>query len=274
MSDLRTILDNTSQELTKVGRKVGICSARGNANVLPQDVYDVWRSYANFDIVLRQTISVLDCRDYAWKELKLLADTALAGLGKPIDDEVRFGGVQMPLSVARVLAIDSYLTSTWSVYDRLSNVLGRIIGNEGTRENPLGKSNPKLMEDFIGVKRSLDCFGLQTVLGKTYRQLIGFSYLMRNGFVHEGGDVDKVHILSGQTFGDAFKLDAATADQLNRAIENRYKMPNVTIIQQGDLCLQLQVCHQKLDNMFGSLLEFVIGSLMLEIEAFATVDGY
>lgn len=274
MCDLERVVRFSIQQIQGVGNSLKGLILNTN-NVINSANYQTWIEKSNFVERLDNTLPLFPIRDIACKGLGNISLCIKSGAFNPATSTVDYGGVDVPVSVARMLAMTTYLASYWSLYDCLINIIGRVVGCESIRKNPMGKRNPKLVETFLLEEKSgIDPLGIRDILLKSYSNYIGFSYLLRNCYVHEGGMVNGTKILSSGITDEAFSVDDDVAEKLNQEIATRYKIPNVTIVKRGDLVKQLQDCHAKLDDMYISLLRFMTGTLLIEIEAFATNDGF
>lgn len=268
MNDLEQEVRVSIKGLRDIENKIQFLSAQPNP-VFNRDVCTAWLEKTRYATNLEHSLPCFSVRAYAEKWFSNLSAYINSHMYEPIETMTGYCDTAIPVSIARTLAIDAYLAAHWGLYDRLSNVIGRVIGPETIRLNPSGKANPKIVETFFAEKQGIDVLGIRNILVNSYGDQVGFSYLLRNCFVHEGGMISDLPILSGIILRDAFTISQAVADKLNAEIASRYKMPNVTIAKSGDLFEQLRYCHASMDNMFVSLLQFMCGTLVVEIQAFA-----
>lgn len=273
MSDLEKEVQSTMTRLKNAENMLQTTSIN-LSNVINQDNYATWIEKTQYAKQLELTLPLFALRQHSEKGLMDLLLLCQSRERETVSSIVPYCGVSMPMASARELSIDSYLVAYWSVYDRLSNIIGRVVGNASIRRNPLGKLNPKLVETFLAEKNGIDVLGMRELIFKSYGYEIGFSYLIRNCYFHEGGMISDLPILSGLSFGDAFMLSDTVAEKLNNEISSRYKIPNVVIVKPDSLVRQLKDCHSKMDNLFVSLLRFMTGTLLVEIESFAAIDGF
>lgn len=273
MSDLEKEVLSTITRLKAAENEIQKTSVN-LCNVIDRDNYATWIEKTQYAKQFELTLPLFAVRQFSEKGLMDLLSLCKSRGREMVSAVVPYCGVSMPMSSARVLSIDSYLVAYWSVYDRLSNIIGRVVGNESIRKNPLGKSNPKLVETFLVEKNGIDVLGTKDLIFKSYGCEVGLSYLIRNCYVHDGGMIDDLPILSGLSFNDAFMISETVAEKLNDEITKRYKVPNAAIVQPGGLVEQLQGCHSKIENLFISLLRFMTGTLLVEIESFAAIDGF
>ena len=266
MCSVLTQQQSLSESLEQVSIKID--------NVIDKDVYETWLLKCGLIRSLDKIIPLWDVRDAAYQNLLILKRFLDCHSSEPIGNAIPFGGANVTASIATTLAIDAYLSACWSLYDCLSNVIGRVVGDENVRNNPQGRLNPKLIETFLAVKQGIDVLGSRDILLKSFGQRIGFSYLLRNCYVHEGGMIGGSTILQEKTMEDAFVITSDVADKINNEISIRYRIPNTIIAKKGSVIDQLSECHAQLDQMFVSLLRFMMGTLLVEVEAFAAQDGF
>lgn len=268
-SAMRSVLkqqQSLAEELRRVSINLG--------NVIDNNVYETWLSKCGHIQSLEKIVPLSDIRDVAYQNLLNLKRSFDCYPNEPIGNMVPFGGTNISASIATTLAMNAYLSACWALFDCLSNIIGRVVGDESIRNNPQGRSNPKLIETFLAVKQGIDVLGSREILLKSYGQRIGFSYLLRNCYVHEGGMINGFPLLQGETMEAAFVITKEVAEKINDEIFSRYKIPNTTIVKDGDVIGQLYECHSQLDQMFVSLLRFMMGTLVIEVEAFAAQDGF
>lgn len=240
-----------------------------------QKIKDIWSAKAELCADLKETEILFGCRGAAMRCLENLRDNMLKVGSEPLSVMVDFGAVKMPAYAARLLAIDSYLAITWSIYDRLSNVLGRLMGGCEIVRNLNPAQNPKLVESFIAEKAKgyYQGFGVNELLLKLYDESIYASYFLRNSFVHDGGMMDNVPILTGTSAATCFVLSEEKAGTLNDRVAKRTGRQSSDIFKAVDLISQMKNCHNDLDEMFASLVEFVIGSFCTQVSSFGGKIG-
>lgn len=264
MTKLKAEIASLQGALYRIEREVQRVRTNPN-NAINDDIYKSWLETIRFATIgLQGTLPILAARDAAEKTLLGLAENLKSRDGGGLSSGVMWCGVHIPVPDARILAMDAYLAVCWALNDRLSNIIGRVIGNKKNRDN---QTSHKLVEAF----QRQDILGVSGILSNLYGEEIGFSYLLRNCYMHEGGMIDNTPILGGSTGCDAFEVTGPIAEKLNGEIGKR---PNATIAKQGNLIAQLQKCHERLDEMFVSLLRLMRGTLIVEIEAFADIDGF
>lgn len=234
-------------------------------------IYGDWLEKAKMHVDLGETVKLFECRASALRCLEGLRDYASKLGTKPISEKILHGTTEIPIFAARLLAIDSYIASTWSIYDRLSNVFGRIMGDAKNVGNNSSLHGPKLVEDLIGqIKGCYQGFGISELLSKLYGDVIYSSYFLRNSFMHDGGMMGNVPILSGSSAVACFELSKDNAEKMNRVVAGRSCASGAGLFKfsEGDFISQLKACNDDLDKMFISLARFVVGSFCAQVYLF------
>ena len=271
MNDLASTVHKAQSDLSSVHSAVQRVPP-GLANITAWlNIQGIWLKKAKLHEALGETVRLFECRTSALKCLEGLRDNVAKLGSKSISETILYGTTEMPIFAARLLAIDSYLASTWSIYDRLSNVFGRLMGDAEIVEDPSSAQSPKLVKDLAGqAKGCYQGFGTNELLSKLYGDVIYSSYFLRNSFMHDGGMMDNAQILSGSSAVACFELSKENADKLNRLVANGScgSGSGVFKFKEGDFISQLKECHDALDKMFLSLAEFVVGSFCAQVGLF------
>lgn len=270
MSDLTMAVNDAQQALNRILSQLQANNVR---YIRPNEkkVCENWINKARLCEDLDKTRWLFAYRETALANLNELRDCASIRSSEDIASLVAYGQGQAPMSVARVLAIDSYLATTWSIYDRITNVVGRLMGDESVANNPIAAQNPKIVEQFMYAKKCcFSGFGVSEVLTNLYAETIFFSYLLRNAYMHDGGVLEGSPILAGRSFGEAFLITQDVADLINEAIRKRSNMQLVSMCTTtDDLVIQLRICHEEIDKMFVGLLDFACESFVRQVSYFA-----
>ena len=273
MNDLASAVHKAQSDLSAVFPMLQPLSS-GSTNTM--NIQTIWFIKAKLHEDLGETLKLFECRASAMKCLEGLRDNTSKLGSKPISETILYGTTEMSIFAARLLAIDSYLASTWSIYDRLSNVFGRLMGDAKIVEAPSSAQNPKLVEDIIGqVKGCYHGFGTNELLSKLYGDLIYSSYFLRNSFMHDGGMIGNVSILSGSSAAACFELSKENAEKMNRAVSARLCGSGSGLFKftEGDFISQLRACHDDLDKMFIALAGFVVRSFCAQVYLFCGKIG-
>ena len=277
MSDLCSEVQQAQYKLLSVCSKVQASPSGLTNAIMWLPIQRPWLIKAKLHEALAETVKLFECRASALKCMENLRDNASKIGSKPIFETMVYGTAEIPISAARLLSIDSYLAVTWSIYDRLSNILGRLMGDAKVVDNTNAAQNPKLVEDLIGqTKGCYQGFGTSELLSKLYGEPIYSSYFVRNSFLHDGGMIGNVPILSGSIAAACFELSKENAEKINSAVTKRLCGTGSGIFKfrEGDFIDQLRECHDTLDKMFVSLAEFVVGSFCAQVSLFYGKTGY
>ena len=276
MSDLSSAVQQAQSNLSSVHSMVQMAPSGLTNVIMWLNIQRTWLKKARLHEDLGETVRLFECRTAALKCLENLRNTAYKLGSKPISETILYGTAEIPIFAARLLSIDSYLASTWSIYDRLSNVLGRLMGDAEIAGNDSPTESPKLVENLIGkAKGCYQGFGTSELLSKWYGEPIYSSYVLRNSFMPDGGMMDNVPILSGSSAAACFELSKENAEKMNSAVAKRLcgSGSGLFTFKEGGFINQLKECHNALDRMFVSLSEFVVGSFCAQVSLFCGKTG-
>ena len=201
-----------------------------------------------------------------WRELIVARDAARAFLDgmetrADGDDLVDFGGRRVKFAHVRLIGVGAYLSLSWSLADRISAMVGRILCTiQGGAMNE--QSPAKLVSHFVLEERTKE-----TTAGvafdsvrQTFGWPIGISYAIRNHFVHDGGTQKEVEFFAGNTSAAAFQI----SDDGWRYAERRAhgysvrrefsRAGNWPATPTDDLRAVLLACEREMDDALGILL--------------------
>lgn len=248
---------------------------------LPASCYEQWRVRAEMHRIIDGTIPLLKARSQAWESVQGVSKS------KPMKDGsniVRYGTVDMDFAVARHLSLTSYVAVTWSIYDRIANVCGRLAGSKSISANP--KQNPKLCEELLGEKedakkRNTIGFAIHYHLQDAYSWPLKVSYKIRNWLVHEGYEEGSTPLFDSESISNGFQLHEDAVKYLQECCG--YKEDEGKILcscidgtdkcwRNGNLLRILEQYHGEIDIMSGSLLKWSVDSFAGQIHVFAARD--
>jgi hypothetical protein len=282
MSNLEKQINASAAELRAAWTSVQTAPTKSS---LPAKCYEQWRTRAALHQLLTRTIPILAARDSAWK---IVQGVAKAQEVKDKPKTVNYGDIEMEFTVARHLALTSYVSITWSIYDRLANVCGRLSSVGEVGNHP--KQNPKLCEDLLGEieeqgkrkKRDTMGFGGHFHIYAAYAWPIKVSYKIRNWLVHEGYEEGSILLFEGDGIADRFILNIDAVQHLQRACggaNDGNKKGESTCVSENDdywinrdLLRILEQYNSEIDTMFVGLLKWSVGSFVGQIKAFAARD--
>jgi len=243
-----------------------------NSASLPRKCYDQWIKRADLHQALIGTIAIFPAKDAAWR---LVQSVAQARPVRGTDNDVTYGSIEVDFSIARHLALASYVSVAWSAYDRIANVCGRIAGVNDMAMNP--QQNPKVFEDFLGDKDRLG-FASQLHIREAYGWPVRVSYRFRNWLVHEGYEIGGTPLFAGNRIQDGFLLDNKAIELLLKSCSYDGKIGSCCIAagdtswDSRDMLRILALYHYEIDTMFAALLKWSVDSFVGQIRAFAARD--
>lgn len=270
---------------------------RPSSPSLPPKCYEHWEIRASLHKDLSGTIAIFQAREAAWKLVGEVAKAKPVYSNDDINDDqtqlknpnaVKYGNIEMEYGVARHLVLTSYVSTVWSIYDRLANVCGRLSSICEIANHQ--KQNPKLCETLLGEiedqgkrkKQDTMGFGGHVHIAAAYAWPIKVSYKIRNWLVHEGYEEGSVLLFNGNGISDQFILHGDAIRQLQKVCGGENygnKKGESTCIsemedcwQHGDLLKILEQYNKEIDTMFTALLKWSVESFVGQIKAFAARD--
>lgn len=274
VADLKAQIERSAEDLRNIWTSMQAASGL----TLPRGIYEHWINKARLHNVLSATTGIFPHREKAWEAVTALNSKA------SIKDESRnlvtYGSLVTDFSVARHLVLTAYIAVTWSIYDRLSNVCGRLAAAAELAEDP--KNNPKICEDFLERKKAILGYSANICLQQAYRWPLKVSYKIRNWLVHEGYEEGSIPLFKGDEITDGFTLHEQAAQNLQRLCQ--YKDRDDGGIEacclsgaeecwpSRDIFEILGRYHTELDTMFTSMVKWSVASFIGQITAFAERD--
>jgi len=223
-----------------------------------------------------------------WRELLVARSAArdlLTGLEDRVEQDdlvlVQFGiprraaqPMRIKYSHARLIAVEAYISLTWSLADCISAFVGRVLcSSDGGAFNT--QQSPKLVSHFVNHKGSLRASTAGLVfdsIRQTFGWPIAVSYALRNHFIHEGGQQQEVAFFTGNRSTDRFRILADGWKQIrNRALQsevlpdNMRKSANWPPTPEDDLRIVLDVCEREVDEALGVLLGSACAAISMHV---------
>ena len=145
---LKKIIKESIQTLSNIQERLKRVSDRFNESSF-REICDVWEIRCKLASELSDAIFLIDCVEVQTKELQQLKDRHFNSAPLCGETPTSFNNTSQ-IKIIRTLSVTTYLTAMWSLYDKLANVIGRLLGSDDILKNPMLKENPKLIGTFIG----------------------------------------------------------------------------------------------------------------------------
>lgn len=279
MNDLSKKVDANAQKMQDLFNALH----SSTMSSIPVDSLTSWRYLSELYRQLNGTTPLFIARDTAWQMIDCIYKSSMPDKPMPFDvtNTIKYNGIDMEFSVARHLALTSYITITWSIYDRLANVCGRLISVSELANNP--KLNPKVVEDFIDGKKTIPST-IQMHLKTSYEWPLKVSYKIRNWLVHEGYEIGNISLFKSSSLSDCFTLNDDAIEQLQKFVfpDNRKRPPEKDSPIIGscilpeeeswftyDLFQILKQYNNEIDIMFSALLDWSVSSFFDQVKFLA-----
>jgi hypothetical protein len=272
MSDLRTQVTMSADKL----RAAWTTLSAQPASALPPNCHERWIKRASYHRSLDGTARIFTAREAAWESVRSVASALSTNPNSP--NEVTYGSQRLDFGIARHLSLVSYVASAWSIYDRISNVCGRLAAVADIADNP--QQNPKACEDLIG-KKDTHGFSVQFHIRDAYAWPLRVTYKVRNWLVHEGWEENNIPLFCGDSIGDGLRLHADAVKHLEQCggyTADGGKITSCCLSSAEecwptkDLLEILLRYHAELDTLFAGLLKWSVDSFVGQIEAFTARD--
>jgi hypothetical protein len=315
MANLKDQVESSGNDLQVLAQKL---SSRLGSTILPADCYARWEKLASLESSLVGTIPLFDIRDKAWQMVESLVDPKRIQSEKArqkgpqqtsqtTSHNFSHDGVEMDFASARHLALVSYMSVTWSIYDRLANVCGRLAATEEVSQHQ--RQNPKLVDFLAGEKPKLDqtdtatqratqnqpgrseyghqlfACSMQYHIRSAYEWPIRVSYTIRNWLVHEGQTIGGLRLFHTDRIEDGLRLHSGAVSHVET--ECRVKLdpnndPSRCCLrgadnpwqsgQEKDLLEVIEQYHREVDTMLTGLLEWSVNTFVGQFRAFSARD--
>jgi hypothetical protein len=187
------------------------------------------------------------------------------------DDPTKFAYHDMRVSwkVGRYLTVQSYVATTWALYDSISKVAGILCCTDDKAKNHL--KPVKLPEDLIRGKDVVGARVRDHVKG-AYAWPIALSYAVRNWFVHDGHAHNGVDLFKFdgsepapfELSDDAWQLilSKCTSDYSAQNTQTRLSTPPDI---RSHLIDGLETCHAEIDEVMSFVLLWSTGSIKSQV---------
>jgi hypothetical protein len=272
MADLKAQVLQSASNLRSAW--TGLQATTGSS--LPPKCYEQWIKRAALHQTLEGTAGIFPARDVAWAAVQSVSlPTSVRDYQRNI---VAHGALDVDFAVGRHLALTTYVAVTWSAYDRLANVCGRLAGVADLAENP--RQNPKACEDFLGKKDTMGFSG-HLHLQQAYSWPLKVTYKIRNWLVHGGYEEGGTPLFAGDRIADGFRLHEDAANHLETCCG--YKIDNgkidfccLTAAEEcwptRELLTILDSYHAEVDTMYAALVKWTTDAFVGQIRAFTARD--
>lgn len=267
MADLKAQVIQSANELKEAWTALQNPTPR----ILPRGSYEHWTRRSSLYRTLEGTAAIFAARGEAWNAVTRIVESP----PESEDNLVTYGAGRMDYAVARHISLTAYIAVSWSAYDRLANVCGRLAGISDIAEHT--KQNPKACEDFLGKKDTLGFAG-QVHIQQAYSWPLKVTYKIRNWLVHEGYEEGGTPLFVGDRITDGLTLHQDAVEYLQKCCnynEDNGKIDKCCLSaaeelwHTRDLLTILPRYHDEIDEMFAAFLKWSVESFVGQIRTFA-----
>jgi hypothetical protein len=243
--------------------KANAAIARHPGKLAPE-VEDLFRNVIQFGGDVEHWIGMLQARSVAAALLVDLEKTADA------TDCVALGTTRVKFQHVRLIGVQSYMTTTWALADRMTGMIGRVLCPPSAGSNPMNPA--QLVSHFVQLEKGKIP---AAVLSKSVRHMFGWpiaiSYAIRNHFVHDGAQFGGSDFFDGPAAGAAFRVSADGWERIVEKAESygvdssHSRSPSWPSTPRDDLRVVLTACEREMDDALGVLLGSACGSLLSHV---------
>jgi hypothetical protein len=234
---------------------------------LPTDVQTAIREVSTLSREIDPWIEMIAARESATAYLDGLETRA-----DPLTDRVGLGAQDVPFHHARLIGIQSRLTTTWALADRMTDFAGRILCSAEQGNNRMSRA--QLLAHFVGGKTCHKA--VSALLSGSMKQCfgwpIGLCYTIRNHVVHDGAARDGWTFFEGAKSASAFKISGSGWSHVLDHAQTEYRLefaqtraPEPWPWNQQDLRMVLGICEREIDDALGTLLGLACQSLRMHV---------
>jgi hypothetical protein len=254
-----------------------------NTGGITQEVRGHLEKIYNLHIYLDRSRHLLESQKLAWENIEYMADSERREKQdldfqnqNKINNPWIHNGRRVEYSRQRHLTLTSYIVVTWTIYDNLFNVVGRIITIPNSTKDLKNPQLPSLYRESEAKKYPLT---IHTFVKNNFGWYCAFSYEIRNWLTHEGEyrSNDNIKLFKGDKIDDGFALSNESkkyfednSKELMKDYDDCFRADQELANKWNneDLAEILVYCHDKIDNLFEKLLPWAIESLKMQIQLF------
>ena len=173
---------------------------------------------------------------------------------------------------ARLIGVQAYLAIQWSIADRITDFVGRVVLPKPSIDKPPPPT--QLLSHFVGGSADKTmAAGLLESTRKTFGWPLALSYELRNHFVHHGGQTSGVDIFESKHASAGFRVSDDGWDRFMTRIGRHQvgptmnrRLPGWPSSRRQDLRWLLQDCEAEVDQALGTLLRSSLYLLVANVQ--------
>lgn len=280
MSDLKKALDSARKRLKSVSDAIHAQYGVLTSGHFSDDGVKLISARSDCFERLDSILGLMKVRDAAENALSVHDADIKGRPNSALSEEIDYFETSLPCSDARLLVLNTYLASTWMVYDRLMGCIGKIMGPTAMLKDERFFQQAKLFETFVPEKGEpkIDDFSIGRLVRDAYTWPIAISYQLRNAFVHDGGYIDNDFLLDKTQVGKMFNLSAQGALAFEKCLTKRLNVNSVpsqySLDATVDVRILLKSCTSEIDELLCSLVNSAAAGIWIVAKTFLGRDGF
>jgi hypothetical protein len=241
---------------------------------LSDSSYDFYEECIGFEREVQDAKELIAVRDHALGVINTLTNFT----DRTNPENIIFHGLSIPFWHARLLAIQSYCSTAWAVYDSLSKIAGKLIcvdSKAKQRKKPF-----KLQEDFLDTAEGYLSSRMHTHLKESYGWPIGFSYAIRNWLLHDANSKDGVNLFESRNITiTPYRISDEAWVKLEKQCRKDYhvqetqtRYPDPWPWHREELNELLKILHAEVDEAIGILICWAAESVKSQAKLLVSRD--
>lgn len=222
---------------------------------------------SNMDALSSKSIGFFVCIKDSWKKMEVwenLIETRINSLKllkemKP-EEPMIFNEIEMSFKCARLIYLQSYLSSYWSLSDNICKFVTMILCNDDNFQND--EKSRDLVTFFVRKQKGKKPSNILSynIMRNEFGWASGVLYAFRNQFIHDGDTSDSYQFFSDD---NNFSVNQHAWEKILRKLKTEYEV-DITNCRKGtefnedvpvDLISLLEKCEKEMDFALSFLLK-------------------
>ena len=268
--NLDNAIDRATNDFTWIIEAVARVRSSGT---LSDQSYSFFEMSSSLAAQLEHACALLPLRNVALAAAKSFPTRISAN--RP--DRFRYNDIDVTFKQGRFLSLQSYVATTWALYDTLSKVAGVLCCTDERSKN---NAKPvKLPEDLVRGKNIVGA-RVHDHLKGAYGYPIALSYALRNWLVHDGHCQNGTELFKSDSPSSApYEIANDAWTKIEEKVSGEYKAEATQTRLRpfppigADLLAGLELCHEETDEAIGFVLVWATGAAKLQAEILLPRDS-
>jgi hypothetical protein len=265
MNSLLNSTNNASEVLQRIYSEIII---KNQTSKILEDEYvkkhfDDFNKYSN---QLNTLTPLFELREFYLNNIIKLPDKVCGSN----EDKIKLVEDEIPFIYGRTIFLQGYLATKWSIYDTLTEIIGKLVFTDAIAANP--KIFPRLPENIILTKDAKGVIGarMHKIMKNSYSYPILLSYSLRNIHVHDNPlGYENIFSSNAPNKPDCFIINEIIYDGLKDKypwLDKSFSKRDESDWDSRDITVILQYCETEVDDAMRILLNWAIDSTSSQVK--------